>query len=76
MVVSRKSKLCVFSLILLVVFGVTLAVLSTLGFFQTKENGDHATAEKYSYQNAPGQLVNVSCSVSCRLWLKKKAFGF
>lgn len=59
MVVSRKSKLCVCSLVLLVVLGISLAVLSTMGFFETSEHHVAGTAEKYSYQKTP-QVVNVS----------------
>lgn len=59
MVVSRKSKLCVCSLVLLVVLGISLAVLSTMGYLEPREHHVAGTAAMYSNPETP-QVVNVS----------------
>lgn len=47
MVMSSKSKMCVCSLIMLILLGVGLAVVSTV-VYARKEHHSVGTAEKYS----------------------------
>lgn len=60
MVVSRKSKCCVLGVLLLVLCGVTLAVMSTLRFFETKIESQAGTAEKYQWKTGAQVVYGVS----------------
>lgn len=57
-VVSKKSKLCIFSLFVLVVVGIGLAVVSTLGLLENKERSQVATAEKLSQWKSEPKIVD------------------
>lgn len=58
MVISKKSKLAMCSVCLLVILGVSLAVLSTVGVFENKHGQNSATAEKYSQGKSQPQVID------------------
>ncbi|CAH2091364.1 unnamed protein product [Euphydryas editha] len=53
MVVSHKSKLCMCSLVLIVLIGIGLAVVSSFGVLDRKEHLQLGTAEKLSQKPSP-----------------------
>jgi hypothetical protein len=59
MVMSTKSKMCICSLIMLILIGIALSVVSTMGFFTIKrEYHQVGTAEKYSQAKTVPQIVD------------------
>lgn len=59
MVVSRKSKCCMCSLFLIMLLGISLAVVSTLGLFDEKKEHHHLVAEKYSQSKSVPRVVEM-----------------
>lgn len=60
MVVSRKSKCCICSLFLLMLLGISLAVVSTLNLFEPKKEQHQVVAEMYSQSKSGPRVVEMS----------------
>ncbi|CAB3259667.1 unnamed protein product [Arctia plantaginis] len=60
MVVSRKSKCCLCSLFLLMILGISLAVVSTLNLFEPKKEHHQVVAEMYSQTKSAPRVVEMS----------------
>lgn len=58
MVVSKKSKLCMCSLAVLVLVGIGLAAVSTLKLLEPKETHHIATAEKFSQSKPTPRIID------------------